>query len=47
MDAIRRGIARNQPDAADPLDVLAKLGGFDIAGLCGVFLGGALEGVPV
>ena len=26
---------------------LAKLGGFDIAGLCGVFLGGALEGVPV
>lgn len=27
--------------------MLAKLGGFDIAGLCGVFLGGALEGVPV
>ena len=26
--------------------MLAKLGGFDIAGLCGVFLGGALEGVP-
>ena len=47
VDAIRRGIAVNQPNAADPLDVLAKLGGFDIAGLCGVFLGGALEGVPV
>ena len=47
LDAIRRGIARNQPDAADPLDVLSKLGGFDIAGLCGVFLGGALEGLPV
>ena len=47
IDAIRRGIARNQPNPADPLDVLAKLGGFDIAGLCGVFLGGALEGVPV
>ena len=47
MDAIQRGIARNQPNPADPLDVLAKLGGFDIAGLCGVFLGGALEGVPV
>ena len=41
LDAIRRGIARNQPDAADPLDVLSKLGGFDIAGLCGVFLGGS------
>ena len=45
LDAIRRGIARNQPDATDPLDVLSKLGGFDIAGLCGVFLGGALEGL--
>ena len=47
IDAIHRGIAKNQPDSADALDVLAKLGGFDIAGLCGVFLGGALEGVPV
>ena len=47
IDAIRRGIACNQPNPADPLDVLAKLGGFDIAGLCGVFLGGALEGVPI
>ena len=28
-------------------NVMAKLGGFDIAGLCGIFLGGALEGVPV
>ena len=47
VDAIHRGIVRNQPDPADPLDVMAKLGGFDIAGLCGIFLGGALEGVPV
>ena len=47
QEVIRRGIRVNQPDAADPLDVLAKLGGFDIAGLCGVFLGGALERVPI
>ena len=47
IHAIQKGIEVNQPDAFDPLDVLAKLGGFDIAGLCGVFLGGALEGVPV
>ena len=47
LDAIRRGIACNQPDPADPLDVLCKLGGFDIAGLCGVFRGSALERVPV
>ena len=37
----------NEPDPEDTLDVLSKLGGFDIAGLCGVFLGGALAGVPV
>ena len=42
-----RGIAVNRPDAADPLGVLAALGGFDIAGLCGVFLGGALEQIPI
>ena len=47
VDAICRGILCNEPNPTDPLDVLAKLGGFDIAGLCGVFLGGALEGVPV
>ena len=47
MDAICRGILKNEPDPEDPLDVLSKLGGFDIAGLCGVFLGGALAGVPV
>ena len=47
IDAIRRGIALNRPDREDPLDVLAKLGGLDIAGLCGVFLGGALHGVPI
>ena len=47
VDAICRGILRNEPAPPDRLDVLAKLGGFDLAGLCGVFLGGALEGVPV
>lgn len=45
--AIRSGIEVNRPDPADALDVLAKLGGFDIAGLCGIFIGGALEGVPI
>ena len=47
VDAICRGILCNEPDPEDTLDVLSKLGGFDIAGLCGVFLGGALAGVPV
>src|SRR5699024_101566 len=35
------------PDPADPVDVLAKVGGFDIGGLAGVFLGGAMERLPV
>lgn len=46
-DAIRRAIAINQPDPADPIDVLSKVGGFDLAGLAGVFLGGAAAGLPV
>lgn len=45
--AIRQGIELHQPNPADPLDVLAKVGGFDIAGLCGVCLGAAAARVPV
>lgn len=44
---IRQAIAVNQPNSDDPLDVLTKLGGFDIAGLAGVFLGGARYQTPV
>ncbi len=47
VEAVRRAIAVNRADASDPVEVLAKLGGFDIAGMTGVFLGGALERVPV
>ena len=47
IEVIERGIAVNRPDAADPLGVLTALGGFDIAGLCGVFLGGAFEKIPI
>lgn len=44
---VERAIAVNKPDAADPLDVLAKLGGFEIAGLAGVVLGAAAKRMPV
>ena len=37
----------NQPDPKDAIGVLAKVGGFDIAGMAGMFLGGAALGVPV
>ena len=44
---IRQALACNQPDRDDILDILCKVGGFDIAGMCGIFLGGALYRVPV
>ena len=47
VDAIRRGIAVNQPDPSDPIDIMAKVGGLDIAGLVGVYLGGALYRIPI
>lgn len=47
ISAIRKAIALHAPNPEDPLDVLAKVGGFDIAGMAGVFLGGAAAGLPV
>ncbi len=47
LAAIRKGVARNAPDPNDALDALAKLGGFDLAGMCGLFLGGAAYRMPV
>src|SRR5205814_532929 len=47
VDAVRRALAVNQPDRDDGLDVLAKVGGFEIGGLVGVILGGAARRVPV
>lgn len=44
---IRRAIEVNRPDPADPLDVLAKVGGLEIAGLVGVILGAARCRRPV
>ena len=45
--AIERAITVNRPDPNDPLDVLSKLGGLDICGMAGLFIGGAIHGVPV
>ena len=45
--AIRRAVEVNSPDPADAVDVLSKVGGLDIAGLAGVFLGGAVYRVPI
>ncbi len=46
-EVIREGIRIHDPDPKEPLDVLASLGGLDIAGICGLMLGGGIYGIPV
>ncbi len=44
---IRKGIEVNEPDPEDAIDVLSKVGGIELAALCGVCLGGAVYRMPV
>jgi nicotinate-nucleotide--dimethylbenzimidazole phosphoribosyltransferase len=44
---IRRALERNQPEKSKPVEVLMKVGGFEIGGLAGVMLGAAARGIPV
>ncbi len=46
-EVIRQAIACNRPDKNDVVDVLSKVGGFDIAAMCGAFLGAAASHRPV
>ena len=45
--AIESALRINRPDPDDPLDVLSKVGGFEIAGMTGAFLGGMAYRVPI
>jgi nicotinate-nucleotide--dimethylbenzimidazole phosphoribosyltransferase len=45
--AISKALEINKPDKEDPIDVLSKVGGFEIGGLAGVILGASSEKVPV
>jgi nicotinate-nucleotide--dimethylbenzimidazole phosphoribosyltransferase len=47
IKVIERSLAVNQPDRTDPMDVLHKVGGLEIAGLTGVMLGAASRRIPV
>jgi nicotinate-nucleotide--dimethylbenzimidazole phosphoribosyltransferase len=47
IEVIERALEVNQPDPADPVDVLARVGGFEIGGLAGAILGAAAHRVPV
>ncbi len=47
IETVRRGIALHKPDAARPMHLLQTLGGLEIAGMTGLFLGGAYYRIPV
>ncbi|MFD1179014.1 nicotinate-nucleotide--dimethylbenzimidazole phosphoribosyltransferase [Paenibacillus puldeungensis] len=47
VDVVKRALEKNRPNTADPLDVLAKVGGLEIAGLTGIILGAAANRCPV
>jgi len=47
ISTIERALDVNKPNANDGLNVLAKVGGFEIGGLAGVMLGAASKNIPV
>jgi nicotinate-nucleotide--dimethylbenzimidazole phosphoribosyltransferase len=47
IQVIERALTLNQPDPKDPLDVLAKVGGLEIAGIAGLIIGCACHRIPV
>lgn len=47
IKVIEKAIDLNKPDSKDPIDVLAKVGGFEIGGIAGLILGAAYCKVPV
>ncbi|MCM1024234.1 MAG: nicotinate-nucleotide--dimethylbenzimidazole phosphoribosyltransferase [Prevotella sp.] len=47
INVIERAIAVNYPDKNDPIGLISKLGGFDIGGMVGLFLGGAIYEIPI
>jgi len=47
VKVIEKALATNNPNPKDPLDILAKVGGFEIGGLAGVMLAGAVYRIPI
>jgi nicotinate-nucleotide--dimethylbenzimidazole phosphoribosyltransferase len=47
LKVIQKALEINQPDSTDGIDVLSKVGGFEIGGIAGVILGGARHRIPV
>ena len=47
VEVIQKALEINQPNRKDPIDVLSKVGGFEIGGIAGVILAGARYEIPV
>jgi nicotinate-nucleotide--dimethylbenzimidazole phosphoribosyltransferase len=47
IEVVKRALLVNKPEPTKPLEVLAKVGGFEIGGLAGVILGAAAQHIPV
>ncbi|MDE6762361.1 MAG: nicotinate-nucleotide--dimethylbenzimidazole phosphoribosyltransferase, partial [Oscillospiraceae bacterium] len=47
INVIERAIALNSPCKNNAVDIILKLGGYDIAGMTGLFLGGAIYKIPI
>lgn len=47
IETIKMALKINKPDASDAIDVLSKVGGFEIGGLVGIILAGSAKGIPV
>ncbi len=47
IKVLEKALALNNPDPADPIDVLSKVGGFEIAGIAGLVLGAATLKKPI
>lgn len=47
INAIKKSIEINKPDPFDAVDIISKVGGYDIGGMAGLFLGGAVYHIPI
>jgi len=47
VQVVARALEVNRPDPSDPIDVLAKVGGFELGGIAGVILAACAHRVPV
>lgn len=47
IEVIKKAITTHHPIKEDPIDVISKVGGYDIAGMVGLYIGGALAHIPI